>query len=136
MQPLVLVVDDEDDMRVTYERLFRRLGYSVALAKTRTEGITLVGSERLALVVADVKLADGSGLDVVAAARRGATPVPAIVVTGFASTESQRLAREAGAAAFLVKPFSASAFTELVRRTVGGPGGEDTASEAPRATRP
>ena len=122
MKPLVLVVDDEDDMRVTYERLLRRLGYRVALAKTRREGVTLLASERLALVVADVRLSDGSGLDVVAEARRAAEPVPAIVVTGFPSTDSRRLALEAGAAAFLVKPFTASAFSELVRRTVGGPG--------------
>jgi DNA-binding NtrC family response regulator len=122
MKPLVLVVDDEDDMRVTYERLLRRLGYRVALAKTRREGVMLLASERLALVVADVRLSDGSGLDVVAEARRAAEPVPAIVVTGYPSTDSRRLAREAGAAAFLVKPFTASAFTDLVRRTVGGLG--------------
>lgn len=122
MKPLVLVVDDEDDMRVTYERLLQRLGYRVALAKTRREGVMLLASERLALVVADVRLSDGSGLDVVAEARRAAEPVPAIVVTGYPSTDSRRLAREAGAAAFLVKPFTASAFTDLVRRTVGGLG--------------
>jgi DNA-binding response OmpR family regulator len=69
-----------------------------------------------------VRLSDGSGLDVVAEARRAAEPVPAIVVTGFPSTDSRRLALEAGAAALLVKPFTASAFTDLVRRTVGGPG--------------
>lgn len=123
MQPLVLVVADEDDMRVTYERLFRRLGYRVVLAKTRSEGVALLGPERPVLVVAEVRLSDGSGLDVVAEARRATTPVPAIVVTGFPSTDSRRLALEAGAAAFLVKPFSASAFTEVVRRAVGGPGG-------------
>ncbi len=115
----VLVVDDEPDMRTSYERLLRRLGYRIVQADTRREGIALIQAAPLLLVVADLRLRDGSGLDVVAAARKAPTPVPSIVVTGFLSAESRRAALAAGAAGFLAKPFAAQDFTALVGQVIG-----------------
>jgi two-component system, NtrC family, response regulator PilR len=110
----VLVVDDEADMRTSYERLLKRLGYRVVQVGTRLDGLAVVHAEPLILVVSDLRLSDGSGLDVVAAAYRAATRVPSIVVTGAPSAQNRRAALEAGAAGFLAKPFSARDFTALV----------------------
>ena len=115
----VLVVDDESDMRTSYERLLRRQGYRVVQAETRRQGIAVVEAEPLALVVSDLRLRDGSGLDVVAAAQTAPVPVPSIVITGFLSAESRRRALEAGAAGFLAKPFTAGDFTALVGHVIG-----------------
>ena len=120
--PPVLVVDDEADMRVSYERLLRRMGYAVVSVDCRRQGLDVIDTQPLTLVVADLKLRDGSGLDVVAAARSAARSVPAIVVTGFLSAESRRAAIEAGAAGFLAKPFTAADFVALVRRAIGDGG--------------
>ena len=106
-------------MRTSYERLLRRLGYRVVQADTRREGVAVIQAAPLLLVVADLRLRDGSGLDVVSAARRAAIPVPSIVVTGFLSAESRRAALAAGAAGFLAKPFAAQDFTELVGQVIG-----------------
>jgi DNA-binding NtrC family response regulator len=114
----VLVVDDEMDMRVSYERLLARLGYRVVQAGSRAEGLAVVQGQPLALLVSDLRLRDGTGLDVVAAAR--AAGVPAIVVTGFLSPQSRRVAVDAGASGFLAKPFSASDFTALVAGVLEG----------------
>ena len=116
----VLVLDDEADMRVSYERLLRRLGYGVIQAGSRRDGLIVVQREPLSMLVSDIRLRDGSGLDVVAAARAAPVPVPAIVVTGFLSPQSERAALESGAAGFLVKPFTATDFTTLVGRVLGG----------------
>ena len=115
----ILVLDDERDLRVTYERLLRRQGYRVVHADSRHQGLSIVQAEPLALVISDVRLSDGSGLDVVRAAQAAPTRAPAIVVTGFPSLETRRAALDAGASGFLAKPFAASDFTELVRRVLG-----------------
>ena len=112
----VLVVDDEADLLKTYERLLHRRGYQVVAVGTRREGLVVIRSRPLTLVVADVKLPDGDGLDIVRAARAIAAPPPVIVVTGFASDTNRQQAIEAGATAYLPKPFAVSAFTELVER--------------------
>jgi len=116
----ILVVDDEDDLRVTYERLLRRQGYRVRLAATRGAGLAIVETEPLTLVVTDLRLTDGSGLDVIAAARAAPEPAPAIVVTGFPSAENRQAALSAGASGFLAKPFSAAAFSDLVATVIAG----------------
>lgn len=112
----ILVVDDEADFISSYERLLRRKGYRVVSAGTRRDGLALVEAEPLALVITDLRLPDGDGLDLVRAARR--LPTPAIVVTGFASEASRLAALAAGATAYLAKPFGASTFVALVDRTL------------------
>ena len=117
----MLVVDDEADMRTSYDRLLKRLGYRVIEADSRHDGLALVEAQPLSLVVSDLKLRDGSGLDVVAAARARRIRVPSIVVTGFLSPESRQAAFAAGASGFLAKPFTATDFAALVGQLVGGP---------------
>jgi CheY-like chemotaxis protein len=68
----ILVVDDETDLLATYERLLRRHGYAVVPAASREAGLSAVRSGRPALVVTDLRLPDGDGLDVVHAARASA----------------------------------------------------------------
>ena len=125
MADSVLVVDDETDFLKTYERLLQRRGYQVVAVSTRREGLVVVQSRPLRLVVADVKLPDGDGLDIVRAARVAAPPPAVIVVTGFASDANRRQALEAGATAYLPKPFSVSSFTELVDRLATPPPGRE-----------
>ena len=112
----VLVVEDEPDMRTSYDRLLSRLGYRVIQADSCRQGLAIIEAEPLALVVSDLRLRDGSGLDIVAAARSAPRRVPSIVVTGFLSPESRRAALASGASGFLAKPFAAADFTALVRQ--------------------
>ena len=114
----ILVVDDEVDLVASYERLLRRKGFQIVSAGSRGEGLTLVACEPLALVITDLRLPDGDGLDLVRAARRLPTPTPSMVVTGFASEASRTASMAAGASAFLAKPFAAASFTSLVERAL------------------
>jgi len=90
--PPVHVVEDEPDLVNTYGRLLRRMGRRMAVARTRKEALAALGASSFELVIADVRLPDGDGLDVVRAARALAKPLPVIVVTRFASREKQRAA--------------------------------------------
>jgi two-component system response regulator HydG len=117
----VLVVDDEVDFLATYERLLRRQGYRTIAAGSRQAALAALESEPLALIIADLRLADGDGLDVVRAARARLHPPPVIVVTGFASEQSRRQALAAGATGYLAKPFSTSVLASLVREALAQP---------------
>lgn len=116
MEPTILVVDDEADLLSTYRRLLRRLGHPVIAAATRREALDVIRSQPLSLVIADLRLSDGDGLDVVRAARTAQKPPPVIVVTGYASETSRTHALAAGASAYVAKPFSISGFADLVRK--------------------
>jgi len=115
----VLVVDDEADLVASYERLLRRHGYRVIAEDSRQGGIAVIEREPLVLVISDLRLPDGDGLDVVRAARRAPTPIPAIVVTGFGTAASRQAALAAGACAYLAKPFATANFTAVVQQAVG-----------------
>ena len=121
MTPVVLVVDDEVDFLATYDRLLRRQGYRTITVSTRQAALAALADEVLDLIIADIRLSDGDGLDVVRTARARLHPPAVIVVTGFASEQSRRQALAAGATAYLAKPFSTSALTSLVREALVPP---------------
>jgi DNA-binding response OmpR family regulator len=115
----ILIVDDEADLVSTYERLLRRKGYRLVSAGSCREGLLAVEREPLALVLTDLRLPDGDGLDIVRAARRTTpNPTPSLVVTGFASEASRAASLAAGAAGYLTKPFAASNLVSLVQGTL------------------
>lgn len=114
----VLVVDDEADFLATYERLLRRQGFRVVVATTRAAGVAAVTSERPDLVISDLRLPDGSGLDVVRAARSMPDPPSVIVITGYPSAETRQAALAAGATAFLAKPFAAAGLLAAIRSSL------------------
>src|SRR5215470_8181500 len=102
----VLVVDDEADFLATYDRLLRRQGYRTVTTSSRQSALLALEADPFALIIADMRLPDGDGLDIVRAARARPQPARVIVVTGFASAQSRRDALAAGATAYLAKPFS------------------------------
>jgi DNA-binding response OmpR family regulator len=122
----VLVVDDEGDFLTTYERLLRRQGFQVIVATTRADGVATVVRERPDLVISDLRLPDGSGLDVVRAARSMPEPPSVIVVTGYPSAETRQAALAAGATAFLAKPFAAAGLLAAIRSSLSDGGGSTT----------
>jgi two-component system repressor protein LuxO len=110
----ILVVEDELDLAVTYDRLLRREGYRVVTAASCAEGLKTLVSAPPALVILDLRLPDGDGLGLIRAAYASTPRIPAIVVTAFASRAARDAARASGASAFLAKPFVASVLLRLV----------------------
>jgi DNA-binding response OmpR family regulator len=116
-RPALLVVDDEADLLATYRRLFGREGFRVVTAASRAAALDALAREAFVAVVAEAHLADGDGLDVVRAARGR---MPAIVVARKASSHARRAARDAGAAAYVTKPFETAALAARVRALADG----------------
>ena len=110
----ILAVESEPDLLVTYYRLLTREGYRVVTAPSRTHGLLALDREPPDLVIVTLSLRDGSGLDVIQAARELEPPAAAILVSRFTVEAFRQAAREAGAA-FLAKPFETAALLDLVR---------------------
>jgi len=126
MRKRVLVVDDEADFLATYERLLRREGFDVLTVTSRAAGLAALAAEMPHLVISDLRLPDGDGLDIVRAASGAHNPAPVIVVTGYPSDQTRRAALAAGATTFLAKPFGAAALLTAVRSSMDGGGGTAT----------
>ena len=101
-------------MGATCERLLRRAGHRVVRAASRAEGMRLLESVRPRLVISDLRLPDGDGLDIIRAAQRLPLPPAVIAITAFSSRELRQSALDAGASAFLAKPFGIAEFSSLV----------------------
>jgi two-component system, repressor protein LuxO len=110
----ILIVEDEADMAATYERLLHRAGHRVVTAGSRTDGMQLLTSVRPTLVISDLRLPDGDGLDVLRAACALDPPPPVIIITAFASRAVRVAALESGACAFLAKPFRVAEVLSLL----------------------
>jgi DNA-binding NtrC family response regulator len=117
-RPVVHVVDDEADLAESCARLLRRHGYHVVTAYSCASGHAALSETSPALLVSDVRLPDGDGLDLVRAAGARQPRVPAIVISGYLSEASRLAARHAGAVAFLSKPFSTDAFSRAVEEAL------------------
>ena len=113
---LILLVEDNVDLAATFERLLRRRGHAVMNVGSRAAALRALHSQPPALVISDIALPDGNGLDVVRAATAMQPRVPAVVMTGRPSEASRLAAMAAGAAEYLSKPFAAEAFFGLVDR--------------------
>lgn len=118
MTRTILVVEDERDLAATCQRLLNRHGWDVVIAGSTGEAFTVLARPpRPVLAIVDRQLPDGDGVEVLHAALVVGTPV--IIITGYASAASRRLALDEGAAAFLAKPFSTHDLLQMVRAIAG-----------------
>ena len=115
---LVLIVEEESDLAQTCARLLQRRGHAVTTAPTQAAALQALAGVISGLVVCDVCLPDGDGLEVVRAAKRLSPPAAAIVMTGQPSTAGRQQALASGADAYLMKPFSVAPFAALVERAL------------------
>jgi DNA-binding NtrC family response regulator len=118
-QPVVLVVDDEADLAESCARLLRRRGYGVVTVNSWEAGHAALRTSRPHLLVSDVRLPDGDGLELVREAHGLNPPVPAVVISGYLSEANRTAARAAGVVEFLSKPFSNEAFGRAIDTALG-----------------
>lgn len=109
----VLVVDDEPFLREAIAGYFEAQGYQVGQAGSGREALTYISSGEVDILVSDVRMADGSGIDILLAFRENQVPRPkgVIMMTGFGNVSEQEL-YGLGADRLLNKPLRAQ---ELIR---------------------
>ena len=102
----LLVVDDERSLREFLTILLEQEGYEVTTADTVASGIEAVLTGTFDLVMCDLKLPDGSGLEVLAKARKQQVASPFIIITAHTTPQHALESLRAGAAEYLSKPFN------------------------------
>jgi len=115
-QPKVLVVDDEESVVVTIKAILQLDGYSVATTTSGANARQMVREVEYDLVLTDLRLEDGDGLDVLKAVRESYPETVTIMLTGYASLESAIQALRAGAYDYLVKPSEVEELRATVAR--------------------
>jgi len=87
-QQKVLVIDDEPDIRELLEITLLRMGLDTATAGSVKEGLLAIQNFKPDLCLTDMKLPDGTGLDVVRFIQRDYAHIPVAVITAFGSMEN------------------------------------------------
>ena len=112
----LLVVDDEAAICRVLERYFGRQGYEVHTTSSAGAAVILLRRLHFSVMISDVGLPDGSGLDLVRLAREIEPHLAVVVFSGQADGQTQRTAFENGAMEFLVKPVPLAEFGQAVAR--------------------
>ena len=114
----LLVVDDEENLRITTAAILEKEGYAVDTASSGNEAISLLATADYDLVLTDLHMEAGEGLAVLNEIRRNAPLTISVVLTGFASVESAIAALQEGAYDYLVKPCDIETMKHTIRRGV------------------
>jgi FixJ family two-component response regulator len=112
----IYVVDDDSSMRRSMERLLRRHGFDAVPFDSAGALLRYGRFERAGCIVLDINLNGQSGLALRRMLASEGVDVPVIYITGNDCQANHAAAIESGCAAYLAKPFAASAFIDSVER--------------------
>jgi len=115
----LLVVDDEPDLRTLYELTLLREGYEVESAGSVQEAWQLLERHVYSAVITDLRLPDGSGMDLLRRLEQAGRPEKTIVITAYGTPENAVLALKAGAYDYLTKPVDLRQFRSVVASAIG-----------------
>ena len=115
-RPLVLVADDDEDIRALVSFRLERAGYEVVEARDGEEALRVLGdpSQRVNLIVSDLVMPRAGGRDVALAAARLRPGVPTVLMSGYTEDATLRRGALPPGAIFLSKPFSPGQLVECV----------------------
>ena len=115
----LLVVDDEPDLRTLYELTLLREGYDVETAGTVEDAWLHLKDRTYSAVITDMRLPDGTGLDLLRRLEEAGRREKAIVITAYGSAENAVEALKAGAYDYLTKPVDLKQFRAVVASALG-----------------
>lgn len=121
----ILIVDDESEMRSALCHALTRSGFAVESAASGAEAILKLKKESISMVITDLKMPQMSGMEVLGAVKKTAPGIPVILITAYGSIHNAVEAMQAGAADYLLKPFSFETLESTVKKVLGNNNGSD-----------
>jgi two-component system response regulator PilR (NtrC family) len=114
----ILVVDDERSMREFLEIFFRGEGFDVVTAAGVGEATIAVGADQFDVVISDVQMPGGSGIDLLRTVKEVAPETVVVMITAFATTETAIEAMKQGAYDYVTKPFQVDELRLVVEKAL------------------
>ena len=119
--PRILLIDDEELVIRSLEKLLKKEGFEVEPARNGLEAIKKAGEVDFDLVVTDIRMPELNGIDTLeqireVLQRKGSKAVPEICITGYADEELQERAERLGVADYLYKPFDIRDFLACINK--------------------
>jgi two-component system cell cycle response regulator DivK len=120
-QKRILLIEDNEFNRKIVRDLLARQPYDLLEANDGEAGVAAARRDRPDVIVMDVQLPKLSGLDATRAIRADpdTAKIPIIVVTSFALSGDDKKAMDAGASAYLAKPYSPRQLLDTIRKMAG-----------------
>jgi DNA-binding NtrC family response regulator len=114
----ILIVDDERYVRDSLAEVLASEGYACTTADSMAEALESFGPSGAQVVVTDLKMPGGDGIELLAALRRAGSTVPVVMMTGVGTIRDAIAAIRAGAYDFLQKPVDSEQLSIVLRRAV------------------
>jgi two-component system nitrogen regulation response regulator NtrX len=118
MKPRVLIIDDERNIRRTFQMVLTAEGMDVEVAETGEEGLTLFSRERPDVIVLDVRLPGIDGIEVLTRLHRSDPELPVIMISGHGTIATAVEATRQGAFDFVEKPISKERLLVVIRNAL------------------
>ena len=134
-QARILIVEDDPHMREGLTASIEKKGHKVEVACDALEAKLKLAGQGFDLVITDLRMPKGSGMDVLDCARDLQPATPVVVITAYGTVEKAVEAMKKGAVDFIQKPFSLTDLWETLDRCLGSRGahGPDRAGSDPQA---
>ena len=133
MKP-VWVVDDDQSIRFVLEKALAREQFAVRAFSNARDVLAALDDDEPQVLVSDIRMPGGSGLDLLAKVKQRLPGLPVIVMTAYSDLDSAVSSFQGGAFEYLAKPFDVAKAVELIRRAVEESLREAVASERPGET--
>jgi len=117
-RPVVSVVDDDESLRRSLRNLLRSVGFGVETFASAEEFLRSAQRENTGCLVLDLRMTGMSGLDLLRHLAVRDSPIRVVILTAHGDEETRRRSLQAGAVAFLDKPFHSAALLDAVRAAV------------------
>jgi nitrogen regulation protein NR(I) len=114
----ILIIDDDDQLRKSFEKLLSEEGYAVTSAASGEAGLEIVQRMSPDLVIADIRLPGMNGLETYAAIRELDPKLPVIIMTAYGSTETAIEATKMGAFDYILKPFEVPEMLAVIKQAL------------------
>ncbi len=113
---VVLIVDDQEDLRYPLAKLVEREGHGVITADCGGDALDLLNSTVIDLVFLDIGLPDGSGIELIPSIKKISDDIDIVMLTGINEAKTAVESLRAGAVDYIVKPFDIIEFKAILNR--------------------
>lgn len=117
--PRILVVDDDAMILRLLRQIFSRAGFEVEEAGNITDALKLLKTARCALLITDLNMPDGNGVDLIREWRRSGSELPALLLSGSLEEEVREEASRLGRVTCMSKPVDQALLLGTVRELLG-----------------